>query len=174
MKKCRRCSKPATLHITEIHDGQAMAIHLCEVCAREYLEDSDSQGTASTASTDLAAKLEELASDATEEMLALLKCPSCGIAFSEFRESGRFGCAQDYTEFMAELLPLIENIHEDTTHRGKRPRAGGAGTEEQSRLIQLRAEQNDAIDSENYELAARLRDKIAEMESALRPGQSSD
>jgi len=173
MKKCRRCSKPATLHITEVREGKAVALHLCEICAREYLEESESP-SAPTASSDLAAKLEELASDATEEMLATLKCPSCGITFSEFRENGRFGCAQDYTEFMSELLPLIENIHEDTTHRGKRPRTGEAGTEEQSKLIQLRTEQREAIEREEYEVAARLRDEIQELENAIRPEQTTD
>ncbi len=168
MKKCRRCSKPAMLHITEIRDGEAVALHLCEICARKYLDDSESMDSP-TASSGLAAKLEELATDASEEMMALLKCPSCGMTFSEFREHGRFGCAQDYSEFMNELLPLLENIHEDTTHRGKRPRAGHVGTEHQSRLIQLRTEQKEAIEREDYELAARLRDEIAELESKLRP-----
>jgi protein arginine kinase activator len=171
MKKCRRCSKPATLHITEVRDGKAAALHLCEICARDYLEESESSAAPSS-TADLASKLEDLASDASEEMLAMLKCPSCGITFSEFRENGRFGCAQDYTEFMSELLPLIENIHEDTTHRGKRPRTGSAGTEEQSRLIQLRSEQKEAIDREDYEVAARLRDEIAELEASMRPGNT--
>jgi protein arginine kinase activator len=38
MKKCRRCSKPATLHITDITDGTVQQIHLCENCASEYLQ----------------------------------------------------------------------------------------------------------------------------------------
>lgn len=168
MKKCRRCSKPATLHITEVRNGEAVALHLCESCARRYLDDSESAESASP-SSELAAKLEEMASDASDEMIAMMNCPSCGMTFSEFRENGRFGCAQDYTEFMSELLPLLENIHEDTTHRGKRPRAGHVGTEDQSRLIQLRTEQTDAINREDYERAARLRDEIAELEARLRP-----
>ncbi len=32
MKKCRQCSKPATLHITEVRKGEATEIHLCETC----------------------------------------------------------------------------------------------------------------------------------------------
>lgn len=173
MKKCRRCSKPATLHITEIREGQAVALHLCESCARDYLDDAESPDSP-TAASGLASKLEELATEASEEMMALLKCPSCGMTFSEFREHGRFGCAQDYTEFLTELLPLLENIHEDTTHRGKRPRAGNVGAEQQSRLIQLRTEQKEAIDREDYELAARLRDQIADLESELRRPATSD
>ena len=41
MKKCRRCSKPATLHITEIRKGEVQQLHLCEVCAKDYLTQAD-------------------------------------------------------------------------------------------------------------------------------------
>ena len=95
-------------------------------------------------------------------------CPNCGISFSEFRESGRFGCSQDYTEFMTELLPLLENIHEDVEHKGKRPRSTVVGTQEQGQLIQLRNAQRNAIEEEDYETAARLRDEIAGLENSMR------
>lgn len=165
MKKCRRCAKPATLHITEIRDGQAGVIHLCETCAREYLDKSpDAEGP--SAGTDLAAKLEELIAESEGSPAS---CPNCGISFNEFRESGRFGCPHDYSEFLTELLPLLENIHEDTQHIGKRPRSTVVGTEEQARLIHLRNEQRLAIETEDYEAAARLRDEIAALETSLRP-----
>lgn len=167
MKKCRRCSKPATLHITEIRDGQAVALHLCETCAREYLEASD-ESTPSASSTDLASKLEELVSEGSEEVLASLTCPHCGMTFSEFREKGRFGCPGDYSEFAAQILPLLENIHEDTTHVGKRPRSRNRTTPNYSQLIQLRKQLQEAVECEDYETAARLRDDIASMEATVR------
>lgn len=162
MKKCRRCAKPATLHITEIREGNAVAVHLCETCAREYLEKSSE---ASGAPADLASKLEELIAESAESPLV---CPNCGISFNEFRESGRFGCPHDYTEFLTELLPLLENIHEDSRHVGKVPRSTRIGAEDQARLIQLRNEQRTAIEAEDYEAAAKLRDEIANLEVQLR------
>jgi len=164
MKKCRRCTKPATLHITEIRDGQAGVVHLCETCAREYLENSP-DGDHTPSGIDLASKLEELIAESEESPAA---CPNCGISFNEFRESGRFGCPHDYSEFLTELLPLLENIHEDTRHIGKRPRSTVVGTQEQAQLIHLRNEQRLAIEAEDYEAAARLRDEIAALEVALR------
>lgn len=164
MKKCRRCAKPATLHITEIREGNAVAVHLCETCAREYLENSP-EGDSPTAASDLASKLEELIAETGDSPLV---CPNCGISFGEFRENGRFGCPHDYTEFMSELLPLLENIHEDSKHIGKHPRSMVVGTEEQARLIQLRNEQRQAIEMEDYEAAARLRDEIATLELTVR------
>ncbi|MCA9062963.1 MAG: UvrB/UvrC motif-containing protein [Planctomycetaceae bacterium] len=167
MKKCRRCSKPAMLHITEIREGKAVAIHLCESCARDYL-DSRSEPESEPSSSDLQAKLEELVSTESEESLV---CPTCGITFAEFRENGRFGCPQDYTVFASELAPLLENIHEETIHVGKRPRTNEPGTTQQSELIQLRNQLRDAVDKEDYETAAGLRDRIAALEEEMRKGK---
>ena len=161
MKKCRRCSKPATLHITEIHDGNAVAIHLCESCAREYLEDANEHEPINPAA-ELAAKLEKLAEDSDEPSL---QCSNCDITFNEFRELGRMGCPVCYEEFRTDLMPLLDNIHEDTTHIGKRPLRNPGKSEGHSRLIQLRAKQRQAIEHEDYESAAALRDEIAEIEA---------
>lgn len=169
MKKCRRCSKTATLHVTEIREGKAVAIHLCDTCAREYLDKPAESGDSSQ-SSEFASKLDELMAETAESPAT---CPNCGITFNEFRECGRFGCAQDYTEFFAELMPLLENIHEDIKHIGKRPRGTLIGTQDQARLIQLRNEQRTAIEMEDYETAARLRDEIAELESRVRPQEGT-
>lgn len=168
MKKCRRCSKPATLHITEIREGKAVALHLCETCAREYLE-SNEEESSSDPGVDLAAKLEELVAEGSDEMLAALVCPMCGITFSEFRETGRFGCPNDYDEFIVQLQPLLENIHEDTVHQGKHPRSAGSGTSIHSRMIQLRKDLEAAVECEDYESAAKFRDEIVALEQKLRP-----
>jgi protein arginine kinase activator len=170
MKKCRRCSKPATLHITEIREGQATAIHLCETCARDYLETPEASASQDPGS-DLASKLDDLVKEGSEEIMSSLVCPVCGISFSEFRESGRFGCPHDYTEFLTEILPLLENIHEDTQHHGKRPRGSAVVAEVQSQVIVLRRRQQEAIEQEDYETAAKLRDEINTLESGMRPSE---
>lgn len=165
MKKCRRCSKPATLHITEIRDGKATALHLCETCAREYLE-SNEQETSPAGNMDISSKLEELVNEGSEEALAGLACPNCGITFAEFRESGRFGCPADYNEFLPQILPLLENIHEDTTHIGKKPKhRNAAASPDYTRMIQLRKGLQEAVECEDYESAAKLRDTIAALEA---------
>ncbi len=171
MKKCRRCSKPATLHITEIHDGNAVAIHLCESCAREYLEDSEEDQVSSPAA-ELAAKLEALVSEDSDAPSA--QCSNCSITFNEFREQGRLGCPSCYDEFRTDLMPLLENIHEQSTHVGKRPLRSPGQSEDHSRLIHLRANLREAVSREDYEVAARLRDEIAEIEETLRSGTNDD
>ena len=170
MKKCRQCANQATLHITEVVDGSASEIHLCEKCARDYLDESVSQDSDSLAA-DLAAKLEELHA-ASEEDVDRLTCSACGTTMSEFREVGRLGCPSCYDEFRDELRPLLESIHEELIHTGKRPSRTILSLDEQSRILQLRNQQREAIRREDYETAATLRDEITQLESLLHGSQA--
>jgi protein arginine kinase activator len=92
------------------------------------------------------------------------ECPQCGVKFVEFRNTGRLGCPHDYNEFRAELLPLLENIHGETKHCGKAPRRLPGNKQAQSELLQLRNRLKQAVTKEDYEEAARLRDRIRTLE----------
>lgn len=166
MKKCSRCSKSATLHITEIREGVVQELHLCESCAHEYLSNSNSPASMSEAEG-LAEKIAEAAGDQDLDELDQLVCPNCGITFREFRSQGRLGCPHDYIAFSRELMPLLENIHGETQHAGKFPKRAPDASQRQYQLIKLRNELRTAVEDEEYETAARLRDEIATLESEL-------
>lgn len=170
MKKCRRCAKSATLHITEIHDGKAVAVHLCNSCAQEYLDEEADQ-VSSGPPEEVTAKLEALMSDEAD---ADTRCTNCNISFGEFREQGRLGCPTCFDEFRDDLTPLLENIHESAQHVGKRPRRSPSQTVDQARLMQIRQRLKDAIELEDYELAASLRDEIQEIEQTLFPASGAE
>ncbi|MFO0908460.1 MAG: UvrB/UvrC motif-containing protein [Isosphaeraceae bacterium] len=91
-------------------------------------------------------------------------CPQCQITFAEFRSSGRLGCPYDYEVFRDELMPLLENIHDETRHSGKVPRRAPRNSQQQTELIQLRNDLKRAIAAEKYEEAARIRDRIKTIE----------
>ncbi|MEX0703607.1 MAG: UvrB/UvrC motif-containing protein [Planctomycetales bacterium] len=165
MKKCHRCQKPATLHITEIKSGEVQELHLCESCAQEYLKYADSAEPEDAEG--LAAKLAEVSGDQDLEEIDQLVCPNCGITFKEFRSQGRLGCPHDYIAFEDELLPLLENIHGETQHCGKFPKRAPDASRRQYQLIKLRTELRTAIEEEHYETAARLRDDIQKLETKL-------
>ena len=171
MKKCRRCSKPATLHITELRDGEVHALHLCEACAQDYLNTPDPTDVPEDAET-LAAKLSEAHGGEDLEELDQLVCPNCGITFREFRSQGRLGCPHDYISFEEELMPLLENIHGETKHTGKFPKRAPDTSRRQYELIKLRSRLRTAVEEEAYEEAARLRDEIQELEAELNPQNS--
>jgi len=160
--KCQKCTKQATLHITEvINDEHFEELHLCEDCAQKYIHEP--QQHAGVAKAGEAGPVEE-----GDEAAALnqRECPVCGIKFVEFRNSGRLGCPHDYQEFREDLTPLLENIHGETRHVGKTPRRQPQNKQTQSELLQLRKQLQQAVTREAYEEAARLRDRIRKLEES--------
>jgi protein arginine kinase activator len=161
MLKCHKCTKPATYHITEVvSEEQYEELHLCEECYHKFFYEPQQQAAGQKGGI---GQLEE-----GEEASALnqRECPHCGIKFVEFRNSGRLGCPYDYQEFREELAPLLENIHGEIRHCGKTPRRLPQNKQTQSELIQLRKQLQQAITREAYEDAARLRDRIRQLEES--------
>jgi protein arginine kinase activator len=158
MTKCKRCSKPATLHLTEIRSGAVQELHLCESCAQQYLNQEPDESGEPTEQG-----VQKEGESANEEYDHLV-CPNCGITFREFRNQGRLGCPHDYIAFAKELKPLLENIHNDVQHTGKFPKRAPHASQLQYKLIKLRSELRSAIDEEEYETAARIRDEIQSLE----------
>lgn len=165
---CDRCAKPATFHITDIERGKPKEFHFCDEHARQHLAPA-ADGMQKPEMTALAEKfsqsgLDIVRAEATPEKQV---CPICQISFQEFRNTGRLGCPHDYQVFRDELLPLLENIHEETRHSGKIPRRAPRDPVRQTELIQLRNELKRAIAAEDYEVAARVRDQIKGIEQEL-------
>ncbi|MCI0681744.1 MAG: UvrB/UvrC motif-containing protein [Gemmataceae bacterium] len=157
MQKCQKCPNPATLHITEVlGPGQFDELHLCEQCANKYLYDGPKFGAAKAAAGGVA--------ESEEAGVTQAACPSCGVKFVEFRNSGRLGCPHDYEVFRDDLVPLLENIHGEVKHCGKTPRRHPQSKELLGELMHLRNQLKHAVTKEDYEAAARLRDQIKQLE----------
>ncbi|MGB9625566.1 MAG: UvrB/UvrC motif-containing protein [Phycisphaerae bacterium] len=158
---CQRCKKQsATVHLTEIINAEKREKHLCEKCAAE-------EGVTMKQHIPLNELLTSfLVAQAGAQEIANLTCPECGMTFVEYRNQGLLGCPNDYDAFEKALTPLIQHAHEGGTHHvGKVPRhrAGTAGR--QTELLRLRRELNAAVQREDYERAAELRDRIQTLES---------
>lgn len=155
--QCQKCKNAATLHITEITgENQFEELHLCEQCAHKYLYEPQAKTGGKGKSV--------IAEQAEEGMFNQQECPHCGVKFVDFRNTGRLGCPHDYKLFREDLIPLLENIHGDTRHCGKSPRRAPQARETESELIQLRNRLKLAVTKEDYEEAARIRDKIKRLE----------
>lgn len=83
----------------------------------------------------------------------------------EFRSAGRLGCSHDYDVFRAGLTHLLEKIHRATRHQGKSPRHRRLAQERHWELLKLRQALREAVEREEYERAAELRDRIREREA---------
>jgi protein arginine kinase activator len=163
--KCQKCAKPATFHITDIERGKPREFHFCDEHARQHLTPAE-EAREQAPMSELAKKLIGGGSAAARDPSPAdqQSCPICQITFLEFRNSGRLGCPYDYEVFRDELMPLLENIHDETRHSGKVPKRAPRNTQQQTTLIQLRNDLKRAVAAEDYETAARVRDKIRSIE----------
>jgi protein arginine kinase activator len=162
--KCYNCNKNATVHINEIQGGKQVEKHLCEQCAAQ------NEGVPVKSHM----PINELLTNFVMAHSGLQKetgagCEQCNITWAEFRQSGLLGCANDYQVFEKDLTPLLQRAHEGMTHHvGKVPtRRGGTGVpiKRQLDLTRLRKDLSRAVEGEDYEKAAKLRDQIRQAES---------
>jgi protein arginine kinase activator len=160
--KCESCGKnPATTHIKTIINGELTEYSLCAECAQKLGYGSLLTGLGRNFNSLLGGFFSESEPDATDT----LRCKCCGSSFEDIARSGKIGCAECYPTFYNRLIPLIQRIHGSTKHRGKVPGGGEPPRPmPQSQLGLMRRELRDAIDSENFEHAATLRDRIKELE----------
>jgi len=161
---CQACKeRTATIHLTEISNGQRAETHLCQECAQQ-------QGLAVKAQIPLNELLSTLLSvqpetaepsGKTEPKIPAKTCPECGMSLKRFAKESLLGCPYDYKVFEKELLGLIERSHNGKSrHCGKIPNRIPAEQKKDIVLRQLRRQLGEAVKNEDYERAARLRDEI--------------
>ena len=90
-------------------------------------------------------------------------CPYCSTSLSKTIETGRVGCPECYTVFSDLILP--SSCTAETAHGAKMPSARRESFERLKSIAELKAQIKIAVESENYELAATLRDKIRKLEN---------
>jgi protein arginine kinase activator len=156
---CACGKKVATIHVTELINGEKKEIHLCEDCAKKKKIFFPAASSVLDLSDVLSGIIDAAGSKEADE-INKTPCPQCGITFGEFRTGGRFGCPNDYEAFRKGVDPLLERIHGTTQHRGKAPGKPAPARPSVDRLAELRAELKKAVTDEAYERAARIRDQI--------------
>ena len=140
--KCESCNKKlATVHLTEIVEKEKKERHFCEDCAQNVTNHFPKAPSPS----DILTSLINQVSPEIREM-SKATCPVCGLSYLEFR------------------------MHGSSQHVGKVPANAGAEIVKKNELIQLRKELNEAVERENYEKAAELRDKIYELSGNVEDG----
>jgi len=158
--KCQYCSKPATVHLTDIVNKKRRELHLCQECAEQKQLINNQE-------LNLSAIVQTLIGQhvAPSDELARLTCPHCGIKFMEFRAQGRLGCPHDYEVFRVGLAPLLQSFHRAGRHVGKAPRNQPVDAQALTELTELRSQLRRAVEAEAYEEAARLRDLIRQKDA---------
>ena len=160
--QCDVCNKKkATVHLTEIVDEQISELHLCEDCAREKSVQMEQQFGLS----DLLAGLADFSKPTKDLKEVKLSCSNCGLTYDDFRKFGRLGCSECYEAFKMYLGTLLKKVHGANHHLGKTPvRIPQSEKRKIENLQDLKNQLTKAIQMEDFELAAELRDKIRDFE----------
>lgn len=186
---CEKCKqREAIVHKQAVVNGVSRSEHLCSVCAanegNNWIDNIDS-----FFSNDFFS--EEIMSDWFQPFFKVIgtsksvvpqpkrkenNCPRCGMTWIEFQQYGLLGCSECYNHFNEQLPPLLRRLYGQSEHFGKKPYNDGdkavvfvsevenylTGLSEKEKLQQV---MQKAIDDENFEEAARLRDDIKALEA---------
>jgi protein arginine kinase activator len=163
-KICSICKeKPATVFLSKISsDNKKQDFNLCDVCAKAKGVDTDPAAFL-VADADIMLGL-GAAQEIEQAVGTDLKCPRCGFSQADFKKSGRLGCPDCYKTFSEGLSGLLKTMHKGTRHTGKAPEVLRLSRENSDRLKTLQKKLNKAIESENFEEAAQLRDEIKQLD----------
>lgn len=171
---CQNCGqRTATTHIKTVINGQLTESHLCSQCAKKQ-----GYGHMLGEWNGFGSLLGGLLGQTRETQEK--RCPGCGASFRQIAGSGKIGCAQCYETFRSQLIPVIERVHGTALHKGKVPGGSALRVQEQNRQLAnveqekaVKLSQIDekkkllqkAIETQDFEQAAVLRDQIKELES---------
>jgi protein arginine kinase activator len=168
--KCEICNeKEATLFYEETVNGKHRSFHLCRACAEQLRAEGKlkaglpEEGTA-LSYPDLLGELFGLPRR-REAAEAGKRCPDCGSSLQELAAAGKAFCPGCYAAFEKELLGSIRSVHGNVTHTGRAPAARRARDEKRNRINELKAALKTAIEAEDFEKAAELRDEIRSLEA---------
>jgi protein arginine kinase activator len=177
--KCDVCKEQqATIEFTAVAGDEKKTLHLCAQCSKQESLEKDAQTEELTPSEGsqnkkLNAAVGQLPGADSHKG----PCSGCGMTYEEFRKIGRLGCSKCYEAFEPALRRLLKRIHGSEKHVGRGPRASQAAPKAEvpateaavveqkpQNLEQLQQELQAAVDAEEYERAAGLRDRVARLQ----------
>lgn len=156
---CDKCGKNlATTHIKTVINGQVEEHNLCAYCAAKG-------GYNSFGTLSLSNMLASMFGDSIENGTSTKeRCKCCGCSFSDIVESGRVGCGECYETFRNELMPSLNRLHGKVKHVGSLPEAVVKVQTNEEKIEKLRESLKSAIEKEEFEQAAKIRDEIKKLE----------
>ena len=155
---CDKCGqRTATTHIKTSINGIVEVHHLCPDCAKEH------SGGSSVMLDSLIGSFfgESLKSQPITDNRK--RCDGCGMCFDEIAQSGKVGCDKCYETFLEQLLPSLQRMHGRSRHAGKVPNRIVIEESTEDKIAELNNQMQKAIETQDFELAAKLRDQIKEL-----------
>ncbi len=161
--KCDSCDEKATVFYTQIADGKLKKFVLCESCANEKgITSPDGLLMAEeilNPSVTAGVEAEIFPVDSASE------CASCGFTLNDYQKVGRLGCPDCYSTFTREIEQRLPSLHKGAEHTGYVPEGLAERLAFSDEMSALQERLQAAVDEENYEEAAKVRDEIDQLKS---------
>jgi len=157
---CQGCNEhEATVHLTQIVNNEKTILSLCKDCAAEKGFHSPLDNVPFPLSEILSSLVGQNKPEG-KKGAEDLSCPNCHLTFESFIKQGRFGCGECYRAFRSRLEPIMRKIHGSSLHKGKLPISETKVTLPIREEERLEKELKKAVETEDFERAADLRDKL--------------
>lgn len=179
---CQRCQKAqATVHIDEVKafhgpgapGNEVEQHHLCEECA----QDAQLPNVPAPQKTmdEVWKLLQKSASHAQKKRgtQEVPTCGSCGMTLEQLRRKGRVGCEDCYVKFNQYLTGLLERMHGSVEHVGRTPGVDAASLDRTRAMESAQDELERAVEAEDFERAAELRDRLQKLSEEKSQQQDS-
>jgi protein arginine kinase activator len=161
---CDDCKKKtAAVNFTQILNNKKTVLNLCKECAEKRGFTGHVPGVSPQGGFGVGNLVSKIATEYEDETNAV-KCDRCHLNYMEFKQTGRLGCGHCYEAFGNRLDDLLRKIHGSDSHIGKVPKGLEPVIHASRQIDGLRKEIQEAIRNEEFEKAARLRDKIKKLE----------
>mgnify|MGYP005852944337 CR=1 FL=1 len=168
---CQNCQKRiANVHFTQIINNKKIDMYLCEKCASEkgqvgFISALAVPFNISSFLSGLMGGAGANAAQFAPHVPDNFVCDKCGMSFEEFQSTGKIGCGKCYEIYGERLKPILRRLHGGTEHVGKMPARVSKDIRISKEVNKLKEMLNKAIQDEEYEKAAEIRDRIKAMES---------
>ena len=156
---CDSCrERDAVIQVTQVTEPPVKQLNLCEKCAAERGIETQ-LSVPKQPLTDFILAVQQKALPASES--DSVRCAFCQGTLRDFKNTGRLGCAYCYGAFETNLRDLLRRVHGNSKHQGKAYTPPAEAIDEGATVVaELRDRLRRAIDQEQFEEAARLRDQI--------------
>ena len=164
--KCEFCNeKNATIHLTQVVNGNMKKLNICQDCAEKNGIDLNSPISITDILMGVGKKWSRNDTDNKRDEYDL-SCNRCQMTRSDFKKQARLGCPECYKSFSAELTSIAQAMHHSKQHVGKIPFREGNQVRLTKKISCLQNKIEQAIKKENYEEAADLRDEISKLKKS--------
>lgn len=174
---CENCQeRPATVVITKGSTGESEEHHLCEKCAFQseafhFNVNEEPMSIQQFLSHWFGGGDPFQTQPKQQSPESQLECPECKLTYENFLEIGKYGCSTCYDTFRERLPHVLGKLHSGkSAHTGKIPVSFNKLYAIKRKIEEIRVKMQEAVELENFEEAATLRDEANRLQAQLEDG----